>query len=639
MLLRRRISLAGLVAFALLAFGAVDDASGRSTATLTVCQNGASYSTIQDAVTAAANGDTIQVCAGIFTEQVVIPSTLSNVTLQGAAKQSVISAPASMTGEKAIVEVAGAHGVTVTGFTISGPGSTNCNSLRYGVEVDSGGSATVTANDITDIRDSEIPGGCPNGWGIGAGVLSTVASGTDSGNVIATNNRITNFQKSAILLKGAGSVDVVTGNTVVGFGPTSQATQNGIQVSAGASATISGNDISADHFTGPDDQATGILLYSTLQNVVVSNNVVHDNDVGIDAFAVTPAGTVVVSGNTIAGSHTGIVVNGATGVTFRNNTVTGSSANGIVGDGSSHENVFDSNNVSGAPPGQFDCLDNSSGSGTDGTDNTWTANTCGSSSPEGIGSPPITPPVVIDTPTVIVLPVSPTGEQQPAQPAGPIAEASADEIVTKMKDNNVESCAVKATAKGPNHLVVSTGVTHVPAGKARPLMVVRLQATPTAKKVADKPFGGVTAFVKAKCRTTSGKTSSGTKSVRVVLSVEHVVTPPGSWLPDQAVLTPAGERFIQHLKQRMIAIVRIRCDGYTAMYPPSPVDAQTLSLDRAKVVCSALKRTGVAVEPRLVPHGTANPIAANDTETGRAENRRVAITFLHKLTERRVRSE
>jgi outer membrane protein OmpA-like peptidoglycan-associated protein len=81
----------------------------------------------------------------------------------------------------------------------------------------------------------------------------------------------------------------------------------------------------------------------------------------------------------------------------------------------------------------------------------------------------------------------------------------------------------------------------------------------------------------------------------------------------------------------MVAATRLRCDGHTAVWLPSRVDAKALSTARAKLVCGKLRRRGVAVEIRVVPHGNASPIATNDTEAGRALNRRVGITIVHPL--------
>ena len=86
------------------------------------------------------------------------------------------------------------------------------------------------------------------------------------------------------------------------------------------------------------------------------------------------------------------------------------------------------------------------------------------------------------------------------------------------------------------------------------------------------------------------------------------------------------------LAKRMLLIEGIRCDGYTATWPPSPVVPMVLAQQRAQLVCAQLKRAGgFKATPRLVPHGNANPIATNETEAGRAENRRVVVTFVHRV--------
>jgi outer membrane protein OmpA-like peptidoglycan-associated protein len=89
---------------------------------------------------------------------------------------------------------------------------------------------------------------------------------------------------------------------------------------------------------------------------------------------------------------------------------------------------------------------------------------------------------------------------------------------------------------------------------------------------------------------------------------------------------------------RPLRVLRLRCDGYTATWPPSPVDPMTLSYRRAQVVCAILGRRSLRTAPRLVPHGRANPIASNDIEAGRAANRRVGITFTHLLQPRHARA-
>jgi hypothetical protein len=152
---------------------------------------------------------------------------------------------------------------------------------------------------------------------------------------------------------------------------------------------------------------------------------------------------------------------------------------------------------------------------------------------------------------------------------------------------------------------------------------------PKGSKLLSKTFGGITVNVRALCRSTSGTVHAASKSVRAVLLIEHALTPPGSWVPDQPILTGIGQRFMQHLRQRMVAVRFVRCDGYTATWPPSPAHPPTLSLERARVVCTSLKRVQARAHVKLVPHGLADPIATNGTEAGRRVNRRVAVTIVH----------
>jgi nitrous oxidase accessory protein NosD len=218
---------------------------GHNAARRTACSSGS----IQDEINAAAPGDTITVCDGTYTEQVTIPAGKDGLKLVAQSKNAVIKAPSPVAGgqQGAIVKVE-ALNVTITGFTIRGPGSGPPGSIGYGVEVVTGGSAMVDSNHILDIRDEPLSG-AQNGWAIGA----------NGGSVTATSNVIQGFQKIAIKVTGTGSVNTITDNSIVGDGPTSVNGQNGIFISGGARATVSGNDISKAFYTGTNASAGGIV--------------------------------------------------------------------------------------------------------------------------------------------------------------------------------------------------------------------------------------------------------------------------------------------------------------------------------------------------------------------------------------------
>ena len=81
-------------------------------AVLSVCPSGCAYAHIQDAINAAASGDTISVAAGTYTETVTIPLS---VTLAGAgAGNTIIDGNKSGT----VVTVNAGATVVITGVTI-----------------------------------------------------------------------------------------------------------------------------------------------------------------------------------------------------------------------------------------------------------------------------------------------------------------------------------------------------------------------------------------------------------------------------------------------------------------------------------------------------------------------------------------
>lgn len=641
--LRRSRSLGPAVSCALAVLLALCFADAASAATVNVCP-GSPLPTVQAGVNAAAAGDTIQVCAGTFAEQVMVTKSVKLVGAGSA--QTTIVLPRPVTGTQDVVTIDGTGGgvdVEISGFTIKGLAPTGecapagTTYLLSGIYVRNGANANIHDNVITGMRGDPLDG-CQKGSGIRVGRAATPTSGTAT----ITNNTISDYQKTGIIVDNAGSAATITGNTITGVGPTNVVAQNGMQISRGAVATVSGNRVSGNAYTGSGFTSTGLLLFGSLGKVAVSGNTFSANDVGISVAQVLPppSEATAVRTNTISGGKFGISVTGpTTAVQIEENKITGASDTGIDVGVDAAGNLLRGNEASGADPntaGEFDCHDRSVGARSSGTDNIWIDNTGAVALPDGICSPksaPPGPPVEVEPPQVIVLPPSPPNGPvvQPPQPAGPVAEAKADEVIAKMRDKQLSSCTIELRARGQQNLVVARGFARAPAG-GRGQMVIKLDVQPKGEQLLDRSFGGVLVNVHAICRTATGETVNGVKGARAVLAIERVVTTPGSWLPDLAVLTPVGESFVAGLARKLVAIEGIRCDGYTATWPASPVDPMVLSRQRAQLVCAQLKRAGhFKATARIVPHGTANPIASNDTEMGRAANRRAVITFVHRL--------
>ncbi|MEO5951575.1 MAG: hypothetical protein ABIQ44_03815, partial [Chloroflexia bacterium] len=93
-----------------------------------------------------------------------------------------------------------------------------------------------------------------------------------------TNSTLNQYQKNGTVMTGSNLVTNVVSNTITGAGPTSLIAQNGVQISGGATGTVSGNTISGHSYTPFTTVSVGLLL---LGDVNTNNNTLSQNQVGI----------------------------------------------------------------------------------------------------------------------------------------------------------------------------------------------------------------------------------------------------------------------------------------------------------------------------------------------------------------------
>jgi parallel beta-helix repeat protein len=209
-----------LAALALLVLGlGLGTPVGLAQRTITVCPQGCQYAKIQEAINAASEGDTIQVKAGTYQENLTI---IKRLTLQGEGKDKVTI--------QGTVTILSAKLVTLSGFTVKG---------GQGVYIED--STTVVFSDNAFVESTA------------EGLLARSSSITVRGNLISRN-------KSYGLLLVLGSRALITGNTITsngGDGVTIRASQadlsdnivrdnGGCGVRADADSTVTGSVTSAN---------------------------------------------------------------------------------------------------------------------------------------------------------------------------------------------------------------------------------------------------------------------------------------------------------------------------------------------------------------------------------------------------------
>lgn len=82
------------------------------------------------------------------------------------------------------------------------------------------------------------------------------------------------------MVSGAGSVVKFQSNTVTGQGQIDYIAQNGIQISFGGSATVTGNTVANNYYTPTTYTACGLLFYQA-GGVKQSGNVFAGNETNI----------------------------------------------------------------------------------------------------------------------------------------------------------------------------------------------------------------------------------------------------------------------------------------------------------------------------------------------------------------------
>lgn len=254
--------LCGSVAMALLLLPWATRANAQNT-----IQVPANQPTIQAAIDAANNGDTVLVAPGTYAENINLKGKAITVTSSGGPAVTTINGGAA--GSVVIFNTNEGLGSVLRGFTITNGKTSGVPSYDGGGVYISNASPTIRGNVIVQNV------ACGNGGGIAAGFSSALIQG----NTISNNSQgsCSGGDGGGIYVGGAGSVQII-GNTISNNFWNS-GNGGGIALFAAGTPTIENNTISGNTATGlsPASQGGGIYVVNDsdaliLQNLIVGNN-------------------------------------------------------------------------------------------------------------------------------------------------------------------------------------------------------------------------------------------------------------------------------------------------------------------------------------------------------------------------------
>jgi hypothetical protein len=285
----------------------------------TNCKSGFVFYSIQSAVTAAPAGSTIYICPGTYAEQVTISKglTLTGVSANGSSSTSaagafnpVIVVPAggivantndldpngTDPNQPTAAQILVTNGASVSLNNITVDGSNNglsgCGTDLVGIYYqNASGTVNHVVTRFQELDQSDF--GCQDGLAI---YVQSGYNTAGTATVTIENSSVHDYDKNGITADGSGTSVTITGNYVMGIGPTTLIAQNGIQVSDGATGKVSNNTVSDNVYTNTPDCAgnnsctgsSAIILFdsggTSALNLTVSGNTVSDNQFSIVAY-------------------------------------------------------------------------------------------------------------------------------------------------------------------------------------------------------------------------------------------------------------------------------------------------------------------------------------------------------------------
>lgn len=341
---------------------------------------------IQVAVTAAAPGDTVKVCPGSYPEHVVVSKTL---TLTGA-KAGVAGGGRTGTSSESVITQANddpnagtmelqADNIVVDGFLFSGttraaalyssPATSGYKIRNNRFEANAFGLYFNASGDNPSVVDRNYFRINNENLGSAAAAGNGIYSDQGLAGALIQSNKFRGNVNAAVLIAGPTTGLTASGNNSSGDGTflaafagsgfrvlnntVNASLGSGVYFNGASSITVQGNRIYRSGFSG-------IRIADGVSGAFINRNTANGSgDQGISVSSTVP---------------------GAANVRY--NVTNYNNGDGILFASGTRSNVIRYNNA--RYNGEFDCQDGSTGSGTAGTANIWTANKGITSSPAGL---------------------------------------------------------------------------------------------------------------------------------------------------------------------------------------------------------------------------------------------------------------
>lgn len=383
-------------------------------------ENAFRKNTIQEGVDTAESGDTVRVKPGTYDEDVTVD--VGDLTLEG--PNAGICGDDDDRGSEATIEgqvVLSADGTTLDGFDVSPPPA-EMNAEGEAVRISNTPDDVTVKNNV--VRDFEEDG-VPEWEGI-EGIVAFGGDATDSiTNATICCNKVENIEgrnekggAAGIMVQGNVASATIKDNVVSDIGLKETMFAQGVVVTdtdnhnvVPAVVDVVDNELSSIRAVlSSDFHGVGVGIETDGTAYLISENEIKGNNIGVEVKVA--ADDTEISGNEIKDtSADGSYNNGGVGIfigddntTIKENEVKNTDFDGIRGDGDSSEikenevkdsgedgihlledasdNTVKENEMKDSD--DFDAHDDSNGSRTAGTANTWEDNECETDSPDGL---------------------------------------------------------------------------------------------------------------------------------------------------------------------------------------------------------------------------------------------------------------